>query len=354
MFSILLSDLAQKLLEKDLVTKVQGDGNLIITGLASIKSARSGQITFLSKSSNRKQLSNCHASAVVLTEEDLPFCHIASVLIVNNPYLAYAYIAQIMDTTPKPYTGISSSAIIAKNVTIGNGVSIGANSVIESDVRIDDEVIIGAGCFIGNNTHIGTGSRLWANVSVYHDISIGQYCLIHSGTVIGSDGFGYVNNIGKWIKIPQLGTVKIGDHVEIGSSTTIDRGALDNTVIGNGVIIDNQCQIAHNVVIGENTAIAGGVIMAGSLTIGRDCQIGGASVINGHIEITDKVLITGMSMVIRPIKKPGIYSSGIPVQPNKIWRKTAALLMNIANLNQRLKRIERKIYSTQFPEIMNK
>lgn len=353
MFSIRLADLAQQLAEKDLVAQVQGDGNLIVTGLASIQSARVGQITFLSNSGNREQLVNCQASAVVLTEADVPFCQMAA-LIVNNPYLAYAYIAQIMDTTPQPAQGIEPSAIVSKQATIGKQVSIGANSVTESGVIIEDNVIIGAGCFIGKNTRIGTGSRLWANVSIYHDVSIGKCCLIHSGTVIGADGFGYANNRGQWIKIPQLGTVKIGDHVEIGASTTVDRGALDNTIIGNGVIIDNQCQIAHNVVIGENTAIAGGVIMAGSLTIGRDCQIGGASVINGHMEIADKVVITGMGMVMRPIKKPGVYSSGIPLQPNKIWRKTAALVMNIANLSQRLKRIERKIDATPLPEAVNK
>ncbi|PLN16870.1 UDP-3-O-(3-hydroxymyristoyl)glucosamine N-acyltransferase, partial [Klebsiella pneumoniae] len=195
-------------------------------------------------------------------------------------------------------------------------------------VVLGDNVVIGAGCFVGKNTKIGAGSRLWANVTVYHEIEIGENCLIQSSTVIGADGFGYANDRGNWVKIPQLGRVIIGDRVEIGACTTIDRGALDDTVIGNGVIIDNQCQIAHNVVIGDNTAVAGGVIMAGSLKIGRYCMIGGASVINGHMEICDKVTVTGMGMVMRPISEPGVYSSGIPLQPNKAWRKTAALVMN--------------------------
>ncbi|WP_338628816.1 UDP-3-O-(3-hydroxymyristoyl)glucosamine N-acyltransferase [Yersinia intermedia] len=335
--SIRLADLAQQL-----DAQVYGDGELVITGIASMHSAEPSQITFLSNSRYQEQLATCNAGAVVLTEADLPFCKSAA-LVVKNPYLTYARMAQIMDTTPQPAQDIAPSAVISSQATLGEGASIGANAVIESGVMLGDNVVIGAGCFIGKNTHIGAGSRLWANVSVYHEIVIGQNCLIQSGTVIGADGFGYANDRGNWIKIPQLGSVHIGDRVEIGACTTIDRGALDNTIIGNGVIIDNQCQIAHNVVIGDNTAVAGGVIMAGSLKVGRYCMIGGASVINGHMEICDKVTITGMGMVMRPITEPGLYSSGIPLQPNKVWRKTAALVMNIDGINKRLKAIERKI-----------
>ncbi|AHM72459.1 UDP-3-O-(3-hydroxymyristoyl)glucosamine N-acyltransferase [Yersinia hibernica] len=335
--SIRLADLAQQL-----DAQVHGDGELVITGIASMHSAEPEQITFLSNSRYQEQLATCNAGAVVLTEADLPFCKSAA-LVVKNPYLTYARMAQIMDTTPQPAQDIAPSAVISPQARLGENVSIGANAVIESGVVLGDNVVIGAGCFIGRNTHIGAGSRLWANVSVYHEVVIGQNCLIQSGTVIGADGFGYANDRGNWIKIPQLGSVHIGDRVEIGACTTIDRGALDNTIIGNGVIIDNQCQIAHNVVIGDNTAVAGGVIMAGSLKVGRYCMIGGASVINGHMEICDKVTITGMGMVMRPITEPGLYSSGIPLQPNKVWRKTAALVMNIDGINKRLKAIERKI-----------
>ncbi|EPA3141109.1 UDP-3-O-(3-hydroxymyristoyl)glucosamine N-acyltransferase [Yersinia enterocolitica] len=335
--SIRLADLAQQL-----DAPVHGDGDLVITGIASMHSAEPSQITFLSNSRYQEQLATCNAGAVVLTEADLPFCKSAA-LVVKNPYLTYARMAQIMDTTPQPAQDIAPSAVISPQATLGENISIGANAVIESGVVLGDNVVIGAGCFIGKNTHIGAGSRLWANVSVYHEVVIGQNCLIQSGTVIGADGFGYANDRGNWIKIPQLGSVHIGDRVEIGACTTIDRGALDNTIIGNGVIIDNQCQIAHNVVIGDNTAVAGGVIMAGSLKVGRYCMIGGASVINGHMEICDKVTITGMGMVMRPITEPGLYSSGIPLQPNKVWRKTAALVMNIDGINKRLKAIERKI-----------
>ncbi|ANC40919.1 MAG: UDP-3-O-(3-hydroxymyristoyl)glucosamine N-acyltransferase [Hafnia alvei] len=337
MASIRLADLAQQL-----NAELHGDGDIVITGVASMHSAKSQQITFLSNSRYREQLAACNASAVVLTEADLPFCTSAA-LVVRNPYLTYALMAQIMDTTPAPAKDIAPSAVIDATAQLGNNVSVGANAVIEEGVVLGDNVIIGAGCFVGKFTKIGSGTRLWANVSVYHQIEIGEKCLIQSGTVIGADGFGYANDRGNWIKIPQLGTVRIGDRVEIGACTTIDRGALDDTIIGNGVIIDNQCQIAHNVMIGDNTAVAGGVIMAGSLKIGRYCQIGGASVINGHMEICDKAVVTGMGMVMRPITEPGIYSSGIPLQPNKAWRKTAALVMNIDEINKRLKAVEKKV-----------
>ncbi|MGL4485755.1 MAG: UDP-3-O-(3-hydroxymyristoyl)glucosamine N-acyltransferase [Yersinia sp. (in: enterobacteria)] len=335
--SIRLADLAQQL-----DAQMHGDSDIVITGIASMHSAEPSHITFLSNSRYREQLATCNAGAVVLTQADLPFCKAAS-LVVKNPYFTYARMAQIMDTTPQPAQDIAPSAVISPQAILGGRVSIGANAVIESGVVLGDNVVIGAGCFIGKNTHIGADSRLWANVSIYHEVTIGKNCLIQSGTVIGADGFGYANDRGNWIKIPQLGSVHIGDRVEIGACTTIDRGALDNTIIGNGVIIDNQCQIAHNVVIGDNTAVAGGVIMAGSLKIGRYCMIGGASVINGHMEICDKVTITGMGMVMRPITEPGLYSSGIPLQPNKAWRKTAALMMNIDRINKRLKAVERKV-----------
>ncbi|MFJ5376486.1 UDP-3-O-(3-hydroxymyristoyl)glucosamine N-acyltransferase [Pectobacterium sp. CHL-2024] len=337
MYSIRLDALAQQL-----DAQLHGDGDIVITGVASMHSAKTGQITFLSDSRYREQLAGTQASAVVLTEADLPYCQVAA-LVVKNPYLTYARMAQLLDTTPQPATDIAPSAVIAPDATLGQNVSIGANAVIESGAQMGDGVVIGPGCFIGKDARIGAGTRLWANVTIYHRVELGEHCLIQSGTVIGSDGFGYANDRGNWVKIPQLGTVRIGDRVEIGASTTIDRGALDDTVIGNGVIIDNQCQIAHNVVIGDNTAVAGGVIMAGSLKIGRYCMIGGASVINGHMEICDKVTVTGMGMVMRPITEPGVYSSGIPLQPNKVWRKTAALVMNIDEISKRLKAVERKV-----------
>ncbi|QOI11156.1 UDP-3-O-(3-hydroxymyristoyl)glucosamine N-acyltransferase [Blochmannia endosymbiont of Colobopsis nipponica] len=337
MFPIKLSNLAQQL-----NAKLHGDGDILITGISSILNAKPGQITYLSKSKFRKQLVYCKASAVILSEKSLIFCRSAA-LVVKNPYLIYARLTRLIDTASKTFENIGANVVIASDVIFGQRVVISPNVVIDSGVILSDDVIIGPGTFIGKNTKIGFGTHVCANVAIHHEVEIGKYCFIQSGAVIGSDGFGYANDDGVWVKISQLGKVIIGDRVDIGSCTTIDRGTLDDTIIRDGVVIDNQCHIAHNVVIGKNTAVAGGVVMAGSLIIGEYCMIGGASVINGHIKICDNVIITGMSMVMRDIVKPGIYSSGIPVQPNKKWRKTAVLLMEINNINKRIKETEKKL-----------
>lgn len=323
---------------------LKGGADLVISSIAPLDKAQADQITFISNAKYRPQLAQSEAGAIIVSEEDLAFCgENQNVIVVANPYVAYARLAQYMDSTPKAAEQIAPSAVIAADAKLGQNVAIGANAVIESGVELGDNVVIGAGCFVGKNSRIGARTQLWANVVVYHNVQIGSDCLIQSSAVIGSDGFGYANEKGQWIKIPQTGGVIIGNRVEIGACTCIDRGALDPTVIEDNVIIDNLCQIAHNVHIGFGTAVAGGVIMAGSLKVGRFCQIGGASVINGHMEICDGAIITGMGMVMRPITEKGIYSSGIPLQTNKAWRKTAALTMNIDKINERLKAVEKQL-----------
>ncbi|MFZ7240472.1 UDP-3-O-(3-hydroxymyristoyl)glucosamine N-acyltransferase [Avibacterium avium] len=323
---------------------IRGNANVLIDSIAPLDKAQSNQLTFISNIKFRDLLAQSQAGILVVSENDVEFCSPESnLLIVKDPYVAYAVLAQYMDSTPKAAAGIAPSAVISATAKLGENVSIGANAVIEDEVELGDNVIIGTGCFIGKGAKIGANTQLWANVNIYHQVQIGEHCLIQSGAVIGSDGFGYANDKGRWIKIPQTGTVIIGNHVEIGACTCIDRGALDATVIEDNVIIDNLCQIAHNVHIGTGTAVAGGVIMAGSLKVGRYCLIGGASVINGHMEIADKVTVTGMGMVMRPITEPGVYSSGIPLQPNKEWRKTAALTLDIDKMNKRLKAVEKKL-----------
>ncbi|OOF27691.1 UDP-3-O-(3-hydroxymyristoyl)glucosamine N-acyltransferase [Salinivibrio sp. IB872] len=337
MVSITLAELAEKL-----DAQLHGDGAVTITSLAGMNSAREGQITFLSSPKYRKHLAQCRASAVMLKEVDVSYCQ-GNALVVADPYVAYAKVAQILDTTPACATDIAPTAVVAEDAILGEGVAIGPNAVVESGTLIGDGVQIGAGCFVGKGAKLGARTKLWANVTIYHDVVLGEDCLVQAGTVIGADGFGYANEKGKWIKIPQLGRVVIGDRVEIGACTTIDRGALDDTCIADGVIIDNQCQIAHNVSIGENTAVAGATVMAGSLKVGKHCIIGGASVFNGHMEITDNVTITGMAMVMRPITEPGMYSSGIPLQPNREWRKTAARVLKIDEMHKRLKELEKQL-----------
>lgn len=323
---------------------LKGNADLAISSIASLEKANASQITFISNPKYRSQLAQSQAGAIIVSEADVEYCSpTQNLVIVKDPYVAYAILAQFIDQTPKAAQGISLQATIADDVKLGQNVSIGANSVIESGVVLGDNVVIGANCFVGKNSQIGANTQLWANVVVYHNVQIGADCLIQSSAVIGSDGFGYANDKGRWIKIPQTGGVVIGNRVEIGACTCIDRGALDPTVIEDNVIIDNLCQIAHNVHIGTGTAVAGGVIMAGSLKVGRYCLIGGASVINGHMEICDGVTITGMGMVMRPITEKGVYSSGIPLQTNKAWRKTAALTLNIDEMNKRLKALEKRM-----------
>ncbi|SMB78029.1 UDP-3-O-[3-hydroxymyristoyl] glucosamine N-acyltransferase [Pasteurella testudinis DSM 23072] len=322
--------------------ELRGNPESAVESIAALNKAEPNQLSFISNAKFRELLADSKAGCLLVTAQDIDFCRADSnLIIVKDPYIAYALIAQLMDATPQAASGIAKSAVISASAKVGSNVAIGAHAVIEDNVELGDNVVIGAGCFIGKNTKIGAGTRLWANVTVYHEVEIGQDCLIQSSSVIGADGFGYANDKGKWIKIPQRGQVIIGNRVEIGACTCIDRGALDATVIEDNVIIDNLCQIAHNVHIGTGTAVAGGVIMAGSLTVGKYCLIGGASVLNGHMEICDGVTVTGMSMVLRPITEPGVYSSGIPAQTNKAWRKTAALTMNISEMNRRLKTLER-------------
>ena len=335
--SYTLNQLAEKI-----GAEVMGDGSCPIKRLATLANAETGAIAFLSNKKYQEQLSQTNASAVILAKDSVEQCP-TNALVMDNPYLGFARIAQLLDTTPAPAEDIHATAVIASSASIGNNVSIGANTVIESEVVIEDNVKLGAGCFIGKGAIIKANTTMWANVTIYHKVKIGSNCLIQANTVIGSDGFGYANHEGQWIKIPQLGSVIIGNNVEIGASTTIDRGALEDTIIKDGVILDNQIQIAHNVVIGENTAMAACSVVAGSTTIGKHCTIAGLVGINGHIEIADGCVFTGMTMVTKNMNKSGIYSSGTPCQSNKEWHKTNVRIRKLDTTNAKIKELEQQI-----------
>jgi UDP-3-O-[3-hydroxymyristoyl] glucosamine N-acyltransferase len=341
MTTFTLAELAERL-DAQLV----GDTSCRVASIATLENAGAGQISFLSNSKYRKYLAQTAASAVLISPDDAAFVAPGvNALLVKDPYIAFAKVAQLLDSTPDAAQGIHPSAVIDSTVSLGENVAIGANAVIAAGAQIGSNVQIGAGCFIGEAAVIADNSKVWANVTLYHQVQIGKRCIIHSGAVIGADGFGFANERGHWLKIPQTGTVIIGDDCEIGASTTIDRGAIDDTVIGNNVIIDNQCQIAHNVRIGDHTAIAGCSVVAGSTKIGRYVIIGGAVVINGHIEICDGANITGMAMVMKPITEKGVYSSGIPATTNLEWRKNTAKLRQIEQLFQRVKQLESQLAS---------
>jgi len=331
-----------KQLAEKIGAEVHGDENHLIDSLATLLTAKPQQIAFLANKKYNQQLSQTKAGAVIIASQSLNDCN-TNALVMDNPYLGYALTAQLLDTTPLPATNIHPSAQISNDVALGENVTIGANAVIEQGAMIADNVSIGAGCFIGEQVKIGSHTKLWANVSVYHRVEIGDDCLIQANTVIGSDGFGYANDQGTWLKIPQLGRVIIGNNVEIGASTTIDRGALEDTLIKDGVILDNQIQIAHNVVIGENTAMAACSVIAGSTTIGKNCVIAGLVGINGHIEVGDGCVFTGMSMVTKNIDESGVYSSGMPCQTNKEWNKNNARIRKLESILKRMKSAEQDI-----------
>jgi len=319
-----------------------GDESLIIERLATFDGAGAGDITFVSDKKLLPKLANCQASAIVLPTAIMEGYQ-GNALFMDNPYVGYALLASIFDTTPNLAVNIAASAVIDSSAKIGNNVAIAENVVIGSDVEIGDNCQIFANVVIGQNVKIKENTKIYPNCSVYYNCEIGARVIIHANSVIGSDGFGNAPYQGRWVKIPQIGTAIIGDDVEIGSATTIDRGALSDTIIANGVRIDNQCQIAHNVIIGEHTAIAGGTNIAGSTKIGKNCIIGGSVAMNGHISITDNVIITGDSMVMRSISESGTFSSGVPAIESKQWRKNTAHTLKIDDLFKRVKQLEKQL-----------
>jgi UDP-3-O-[3-hydroxymyristoyl] glucosamine N-acyltransferase len=320
--------------------ELQGDGAIEITKIATLANAHSGHIAFLANKKYRTQLEDTQASAVILSPADAPY-YSGNKVIVANPYVSYAKLAQMMDTTPKSaFNGIHPSAVVHPSAIVSDSAHIAANAVVEADAVIEDNAQIGPNSFIGERVRIGANTKLWSNVSIYHDVEVGRDCLFQANSIIGSDGFGYANEQGQWIKIPQLGSVVIGNHVEIGAGATIDRGALDNTIIDSNVIIDNQVHLAHNVEIGSGTAIAACTVIAGSTTVGKHCQFAGLVGINGHINICDGVILTGMTMVTKSITESGVFSSGIPHATNKEWRKSIAHLRNLSDMKDRLKALE--------------
>lgn len=332
-----LSELAA-VLAADLV----GDSECIITKIAPLDQAQAGAISFLENPSYKKHLPATRASAVILTAEcakDAP----GNILIVSNPYLAYAKISALFDLAPSVPAGIHSTVIVGKECAIAPTAKIAPYCVIGNRVKIGERVEINPHCVIGDDVIIGDDSKLYSNVTVYYGVHIGRRAVFHSGVVIGSDGFGMANDQGVWTKIHQLASVVIGDDVELGANTTVDRGALENTVIEDGVKIDNQVQVAHNVKIGAHTAIAGCTGIAGSVKIGKHCMIGGCVGINGHIEIADRTIVTGMSAIGKTIDTPGgIYASGIPAMPHRTWWRVLSRLTQLEDLMQRVNKLEKQ------------
>ncbi len=318
-----------------------GDPTHVISALATLQKAEANSLSFLANPAYKKYLGSTSAGAVIL-HPDFQHEFAGNKLVSAKPYIDYARVSALFSSVPTAEAGVHPSAVIGDSCSIANTASIGPNAVIGNGVVLADGVIIGSGSYIGDDSSIGPNTRVAANVSIYHGITIGGGCVLHSGCVIGADGFGFAPQGDGWLKIHQLGGVVIGDNVEIGACTCIDRGALDDTWIADGVIIDNHVQIAHNVRIGKNTAIAGHSAIAGSTTIGANCTIAGAVAIVGHISLADRVHVTARSFVSASITEAGSYSSGTPLAPTKDWRKNAARFRQLDSLAARLIKLERK------------
>jgi UDP-3-O-[3-hydroxymyristoyl] glucosamine N-acyltransferase len=307
---------------------LRGEPELKVRSVATLSRAEAGSLSFLANSRYRRQLEITRATAVLVSAEDAAHCPVAA-LIHPNPYLVYARIAALLHPQVHRAPGRHPSAVVSSRARIAASAEIGPLAVVEEDAEIGERVSIGPGCIIQRGARVGADSVLVSRVNLYPGVTLGQRCILHAGAVVGADGFGFAQNSGSWVKVPQVGSVRIGDDVEIGANTTIDRGAIDDTVVENGVKLDNQIQVGHNVVIGAHTAIAGCTGISGSTVIGQRCMIGGMVGLAGHLTIVDDVVVTGCSLVSASIKKPGSYSSGMPTVETRLWRRMVAHLRRL-------------------------
>ena len=321
---------------------VLGDAAVCIRQVAPLETAGPEELSFLANRKYQKLLSTTRAAAVLLSEDSADATQLPRI-VCKNPYASYARIAALINPEDRPDAGIHAKAFVDAQASVAASASVGPCAVIEKGAQIGDDVVIGAHCFIGQGAHIGAHTRLHPNVTIYHDCVIGERVILHSGVVIGADGFGMAMDDGRWLKIPQIGRVVIGDDVEVGACTTIDRGALDDTVIEEGVKMDNQIQIGHNCHIGAHTAIAGCTGIAGSTRIGKYCMLGGNAMISGHLTIADRVVVSGGTLVAKSITAPGTYMAVFPMQPHAQWLKNAALVRHLHELMERVRGLEDKV-----------
>ena len=319
---------------------LRGDASRLVDGVATLAGAGPTQLSFLANPKYRGQLAASQAGLVVMRAADAEG-HAGDALVAADPYVAYARIAALFEDDGASAEGVHPSASIHAEADVAPGASIGPFTSVGARSRIAAGARIGPGCVIGEDCTVGAGSTLVARVTLVKRVVLGERVLVHPGAVLGADGFGIALDRAPgaephWIKVPQLGGVRIGDDCEIGANTTIDRGALEDTVLEHDVRLDNQIQIAHNVRVGAHTAMAGCVAVDGSTTIGRYCMIGGAAGIAGHLEICDRVVVTAMTLVTHSIREPGEYSSGTPLMDSRSWRRNAVRFKQLDALARRV------------------
>ncbi|MGB0713057.1 MAG: UDP-3-O-(3-hydroxymyristoyl)glucosamine N-acyltransferase [Gammaproteobacteria bacterium] len=329
-------------LAKALDARFSGDGDLLILGVSTIQNGKPGTITFLANPRYKRFLQDTDAGAVIVTEELAADCPVPAIICANS-YAGYARVSQMFEPKPTVGPGRNPQSFVAPTAVIGTGVTLEAGAVVQDGAEIGDDVYVGPNCVIGERVRVGAGTTLVASVTLVHDVVLGRRCLIHPGAVIGADGFGQAFDGERWEKIAQLGTAILGDDVEVGANTTIDRGAIDDTLVGDGVKLDNLIQIGHNVRVGAHTAIAAQVTLAGSAVVGERCSISVNALVLGHLELADDVHITPFSMVTKSISEPGVYSSGIPVEPNKSWRKNQARFHELDSMARRVRALESQL-----------
>lgn len=321
-----------------------GDAGIAVRQVATLEKATPDTIAFLANERYLGQLKDTRAGAVIVGMQLREFLDVPRI-IAANPYAYFARVSALFNPVPAGAAGIHPAAVVHPEACLGEGVGVGPGVVIAEGVVIGEGCSIGAGSCLGAGVEVGAGSTLYPNVTVYHGCTMGKRTIIHAGAVIGADGFGIAMDEGRWIKVPQIGRVRIGDDVEIGANTTIDRGAIDDTIIEDGVKLDNQIQVGHNVRIGAHTAIAACVGIAGSSRIGRFCRIGGASGIAGHLTITDHVEISAHTLVTKSINEAGTYTGAYPFENNRDWRRNAASLRNLGELMARVRALEQALKS---------
>lgn len=319
-----------------------GDPRAVVARVATLANADPQSLSFLANPAYRAELLKTRAGAVVLRAEAVDDCPVPA-LVADDPYESYARIAGVLHPPASFAGGIHASAVVSGSARIADSAHIAAHVLIGDDAVVSDGAYVGPGSVVGPRCRIGAETRIHPNVTIVEDVRIGKRCIVHPGAVIGCDGFGNARSDTGWIKIPQIGGVEIGDDVEIGANTTIDRGAIDNTVIENGVRLDNLIQIAHNVRIGEHTAMASQSGVSGSTVIGKRCMFGGQSGIVGHIQICDDVVIGGATMVSKDIREPGFYTASFPAEKDKDWKRKVARFRRLDDLAQRVTGLEKGI-----------
>ncbi|MGZ8228807.1 MAG: UDP-3-O-(3-hydroxymyristoyl)glucosamine N-acyltransferase [Burkholderiales bacterium] len=322
--------------------EVLGDARIRIARVATLETAGAEAISFLANERYSHQLKTTGAAAVIVGPAardavDKPR------IVTANPYLYFARVSALLNPPREAIAGIHPQAVVDPSATIDGTSEVGAHAVLAAGVHVGANAVIGPGVCLGRNVRVGRDSRIHAQVAVYDECVIGERVILHSGVVVGADGFGIAFDGERWVKVPQVGRVRIGDDVEVGANTTIDRGALEDTVIEDGVKLDNQIQIAHNVRIGAHTAIAACTGIAGSVQIGRYCRIGGAVGIAGHVTIADRVEISGHTSITKSIDKAGAYSGVYPFEPNRQWRRNAVQLRHLADIARRLAAAEKEL-----------